>query len=72
MLLSTNSKQTKVGNPMTLKQRFIVEVFNGDRRLYLKERKKDYYKVQYAWEVWLDGLLKSGEISQQQWKSASF
>lgn len=57
---------------MTLKRRFIVEVFDGDEKAYRKARKEDYLKVQYEWTLWMDSLCKSGEISQRTWNTALF
>lgn len=57
---------------MTLKRRFINEVYNGDYKRYLRERKKDYCKVQLAWAYYIDGLCKDGQITQKQYDSAVF
>ena len=57
---------------MTLKRRFINEVFDGDEKEYRKARKEDYLKVQFEWSVWIDSLCKSGEISQKRYENALF
>lgn len=57
---------------MTSKRRFVDECYDGDRKAYLRERREDYCKAQFKWTCWLDGLLKSGEITQAQWNSAVF
>lgn len=54
------------------KQRFIDEVYDGDKAAYRQARKADYCKVQYEWTVWLDGLCKSSEITSKQWEKAEF
>lgn len=56
----------------TLKRRFINEVYEGDYKRYLRERKDDYYKVQLEWSCFIDYLCKSGEITQRQYDSAIF
>lgn len=55
-----------------LLNRFIDECFDGDRKAYQKARKDDYCKAQFEWTCWLDGLVKSGEVSQKVWQSATF
>lgn len=57
---------------MSLKRRFIDEVYNGDFRAYRRARKEDYCKVQFEWECWIDSLCKSGEITQSQYNRATF
>ena len=57
---------------MTLKRRFINEVYEGDYKRYLKERKADYCRVQFIWSCWIDGLCKGGEITQRQYDNAIF
>lgn len=56
----------------TLKRRFINEVYGGDFKKYLRERKDDYCKVQFAWSCYIDGLYKNGEITQKQYDRATF
>ena len=56
----------------TLKRRFINEVYNGDYKRYLKERKEDYCRVQLMWSFYIDGLCKDGEITQRQYDNAVF
>lgn len=34
---------------MTLKRRFINEVYERDYKKYLRERRDDYCRVQYIW-----------------------
>ena len=58
-------------NSRTLKRRFINEVY-GDYKLYLRDRKDDYCKVQFEWSCWIDGLCKAGEISQKVYERATF
>lgn len=55
-----------------VKAQFIQLFYNGDKQLYRKARKDDYCKVQLEWSTWLDGLAKSGEITQKQWEKALF
>ena len=57
---------------MTLKRRFINDVYNGDYKLYRKERKTDYLRVQFMWSCWMDALLKNGEITERRWSNAIF
>ena len=57
---------------MTLKRRFIDEFYNGDYKKYLRERKADYYKVQFIWSCYIDALCKNGEITQEQYDRAVF
>ncbi len=57
---------------MTLKRRFINDVYNGDNKQYLKERKADYCKVQFMWSCWIDSLCKDGYITQRQYDNATF
>lgn len=56
----------------TLKRRFIDEVYNGDYKQYLKERREDYCKVQFEWSCYIDSLCKDGEITQAQYNRATF
>lgn len=57
---------------MTLKRRFINEVYDGDYKRYLRERKEDYCKVQFAWSCYIDGLCKDGQITQKQYNRSVF
>lgn len=57
---------------ITLKTRFINEVYNGDKNAYLKARQDDYCKVQFEWSCWIDALCKNGEITQQHYERATF
>ena len=57
---------------MTLKRRFINEVYNGDYKKYRRERKADYCKVQFAWSCFIDCLCKNGEITEKQYFHATF
>lgn len=54
------------------KQHFIDTFYDGDRKAYLRARRADYCAVQLTWTDWLDGLCKSGEITQEQWQKATF
>ena len=54
-----------------LKPMFIRE-FYRDRKTYLRARKEDYCKVQFAWSCWLDGICKDGVITERQWSRATF
>ena len=56
----------------TLKRRFINEVYNGDYKRYLRERKQDYCRVQFIWLCYIDGLYKDGEITEKQYDNAVF
>lgn len=56
----------------TLKRRFIDEVYNGDYKQYLKERREDYCKVQFAWCCYIDALCRDGQITQAQCDRAVF
>lgn len=56
----------------TLKRRFIDEIYNGDYKQYLKERREDYCKVQFAWSCYIDALCKDGQITQAQSNRATF
>jgi len=55
-----------------LMHRFISEVYGGDRNKYRQERKDDYCRVQYIWTCWIDALCKDGEITDRQWRNATF
>lgn len=57
---------------MTIKRMFINDVYGGDYKRYLNERKTDYYKVQFAWSCYIDSLCKSGIITQKQYNKATF
>jgi len=57
---------------MTLKRRFVIEVFNSDYTAYLRARKDDYCKVQFQWSCFIDSLCKNGEITQSQYDRATF
>lgn len=57
---------------MTLKRRFINEVYNGDYKKYLRERKADYCKVQFEWSIYIDCLCRNGEITLKQYEHATF
>ncbi len=56
---------------MTLKRRFINEVY-GNYKSYLRARRDDYCKVQFAWSCWIDGLCKNREITQRQYENETF
>lgn len=56
----------------TLKRRFINDVYNGDYKQYLRERREDYCKVQFAWSCYIDALCKDGQITQAQYDRAVF
>ena len=56
----------------SLKRRFINEVYEGDYKKYLRERKEDYCKVQLMWSCYIAGLCKDGEITQKQYNNAVF
>lgn len=56
---------------MTFKRRFINEVYNGDYKKYLRERKADYCKVQLEWSFYIDSLCRNGEITLKQYESAT-
>jgi len=55
-----------------IKQRFVNEVFGGDRDAYMKARKDDYCKVQLEWSFWLDALCRDGQITHEQYKRSVF
>lgn len=57
---------------MTLKRRFINEVYGGDYKAYLHARKDDYCKVQFEWSCFIDALCKNGEITLKQYENALF
>lgn len=57
---------------MTLKRRFINEIYDGDYKRYLRERKADYCKVQLTWAYYIDSLCKYGQITQAQYDRAVF
>lgn len=57
---------------MTLKRRFINEVYGGVYKHYLRERRNDYYLVQFIWSCWIDSLCRDGEISQKQYENETF
>lgn len=59
-------------NKPSLKRRFINEVYEGDYKRYLRERKEDYCRVQLMWHTFIDGLCKDGEITQRQYDNAVF
>lgn len=54
----------------SIKRRFISEVYGGDRKKYLRERKADYCRVQFEWSCFIDCLCKNGEITQKQYDKA--
>lgn len=56
----------------SIKRRFINEVYNGDNKRYLRERKADYCKVQFEWSCFIDALCKNGEITQKQYENETF
>lgn len=57
---------------MTIKRRFINEVYNGNYKQYLRDRKRDYCKTQFVWSCYIDALCKNGEITQKQYDTATF
>jgi len=57
---------------MTLKRRFINEIYGGNYQMYLRERKADYHKVHFEWSCYIDSLCKNGEISQRKYDNATF
>lgn len=56
----------------SLKRRFINEVYEGDYKRYLRERKEDYCRDQFMWVCYIDGLCKDGKITQKQYDNATF
>lgn len=54
-----------------IKKAFIECVYSS-RKAYLKARRADYCKAQFAWTCFIDSLCKSGEITQKQYVSATF
>lgn len=56
----------------SIKRMFINDVYDGDYKRYLHERKTDYFKVQFEWSCYIDSLCKSGIITQQQYDRAIF
>lgn len=57
---------------VSLKRRYINEIYEGDYKQYLRDRRADYCKAQFQWACWIDMLCKDGEISQKQYDSAVF
>ena len=55
----------------TLKRRFINEVYESNKH-YLRERRKDYYAVQFVWMCWMDALYRDGEITEKQYMNEIF
>lgn len=54
-----------------IKRNFIESVY-PDYKSYLRERKLDKYKVHLKWSYFIDGLCKSGIITQHQYDHAQF
>lgn len=57
---------------MSLKRRFINEVYGGVYKNYLRDRRNDYCRVQFIWSCWIDSLCRDGEISQKQYGNEIF
>jgi hypothetical protein len=57
---------------ITLKRKFINEMYDGNYTAYLRARKQDYCKVQFEWSCWIDSLCKNGEITQKQYDNITF
>lgn len=57
---------------MTLKERFIAEIYEGNCKAYLRERRADYCKVQFKWTCFLDTLCKDGQITQEEFNRITF
>ena len=55
-----------------VKQQFIEEFYNGDRKAYLKARRTDYCKVQLMWTYFVDSLCKDGLITQHHYDNMIF
>lgn len=57
---------------MSIKRRFINEVYGGNYTAYLRARWADYCKVQFEWSCFIDALCKAGEITESQYFHATF
>lgn len=56
----------------TIKQMFINDVYDGNRKDYLHAKRKDYFKVQLEWSIYMDNLCKNDIITQEQYENAIF
>lgn len=56
----------------TLKQRFIDECYNGDKKAYFDDRNTDYVKAKLKWADWFNKNVQSGKISAEELKNAGF
>lgn len=49
-----------------------VEGYYGNKKELHKALRQDYLAVQFAWECFVDGLCKDGDITQEQYNSWTF
>ena len=57
---------------IALKQMFINDVYDNNRKDYHRAKRKDYFKVQLEWSIYIDNLCKDGIITQEQYENAVF
>lgn len=55
-----------------IKKIYIRDMYDGDRKAYLRDRRQDYCKAQFRWTCWMDAMCKNGVITQKQWDRATF
>ena len=57
---------------MTIKRRFINELYGGSMKAYRRARKADYCAVRLEWSYFIDALCKNGEITQREYDNLTF
>ena len=49
-----------------------IEAYYGDKEQLQSALRQDYLAVQYAWECFVDGLCRDGDITTEQYYSWTF
>lgn len=57
---------------MTIKRRFINDVYGGNYAAYRQARKRDLCKVRFEFACYIDGLCKDGEITEKEYNNTIF
>lgn len=57
---------------MTIKRRFINDIYGGNYKAYRQARKKDLCKVRFEFACYIDGLCKDREITEREYNNIIF
>ena len=49
----------------------LAKQWKEENRSFIEKHKTDKILLNYEWQIYLDNLCKSGEITQKQWGNAS-